>query len=319
VEALRARLEAENAPDDLLGDLWLGELARLVPELRERYPDLPTPADDPTLGRGRLFEAVARLGQALAGRKPLVLCLDDVQWTDVATRDLVRYTVRRWAESGTPVLVILTARVENLRTEWELARWFGGLERDTPTLRLELNALERRDVVQLVRLLAGYPLGVDPVDGPEGHPEGTRTDKVVEFGEWLGDRTAGHPFHLVQALHLLLEEEVLRVRPVGESGWAIDIPDVREAEHDQRLDTLLLSGLQTLTADRPDHLIERKGDVSAAAAILRGRFTAQRLSQVASGDEDAALCALDLLVQERVLLPDLPKPASRWAYASCSQ
>jgi len=27
VEALRARLEEENAPDDLLGDLWLGEVA----------------------------------------------------------------------------------------------------------------------------------------------------------------------------------------------------------------------------------------------------------------------------------------------------
>src|SRR5713101_169668 len=43
VEALRERLEAENAPEDLLEDLWLAELARLLPELRVRYPDLPTP------------------------------------------------------------------------------------------------------------------------------------------------------------------------------------------------------------------------------------------------------------------------------------
>jgi len=43
VEAVRERLEKENAPEDLLDDVWLAELARLLPELRVRYPDLPAP------------------------------------------------------------------------------------------------------------------------------------------------------------------------------------------------------------------------------------------------------------------------------------
>ena len=38
VEALRTRLEAENAPEDLLEDLWLAELSRLLPELRAALP-----------------------------------------------------------------------------------------------------------------------------------------------------------------------------------------------------------------------------------------------------------------------------------------
>jgi hypothetical protein len=50
VGALRSRLERENAPDDLLSDLWLAELARLLLELRERYPDLPLATDDETVG-----------------------------------------------------------------------------------------------------------------------------------------------------------------------------------------------------------------------------------------------------------------------------
>src|SRR5947209_19644891 len=71
IEALRPRIERENAPDDLLTDVWLAELSRLLPELRDRYPDLPTPLGDRFLARSRLFEALARLGQALAARPPL--------------------------------------------------------------------------------------------------------------------------------------------------------------------------------------------------------------------------------------------------------
>ena len=66
VEALRHRIEAENAPEDLLADVWLAELSQLLPELRDRYPDLPTPlSGNIDLTRSRIFEAVARLCEAL--------------------------------------------------------------------------------------------------------------------------------------------------------------------------------------------------------------------------------------------------------------
>ena len=83
VEVLRDRLERENAPEDLLSDVWLAELSRLLPELRERYPDLPEATFDETTARSRLFEAISRLGQALAEPVPLVLFVDDVQWAEL--------------------------------------------------------------------------------------------------------------------------------------------------------------------------------------------------------------------------------------------
>ena len=44
--------------------------------------------------KGRLFEAVARLLDALAQHTPLVLLLDDLQWVDEASLDLLRYLSR---------------------------------------------------------------------------------------------------------------------------------------------------------------------------------------------------------------------------------
>ena len=62
VMALRARLKRENAPEDLLADVWLAELSRLLPELLERYPDLSealvSVGNDQPLAAARLFEAV---------------------------------------------------------------------------------------------------------------------------------------------------------------------------------------------------------------------------------------------------------------------
>jgi predicted ATPase len=97
VEAVRARMERERAPDDLLEDAWLAELSRLLPELKERYPDLPPPTSgEGEPAKGALFEAVARTGMALAFRAPLVLFLDDLQWTDAATLEVLDYAGRRW-------------------------------------------------------------------------------------------------------------------------------------------------------------------------------------------------------------------------------
>jgi DNA-binding SARP family transcriptional activator len=91
VEALRPRIERERAPDDLLEDTWLTELSRLLPELKERYPDLPPPtsSEGGETAKGALFEAIARLVEALASGAPVVLFLDDLHWSDTATLEVL--------------------------------------------------------------------------------------------------------------------------------------------------------------------------------------------------------------------------------------
>lgn len=134
ITGLRRRLEAENAPDDLLDDQWLAELARLLPELLDRYPDLVVQPADP-LTRGKIFEAVSRLGIALGRRQPLAIVLDDAQWADPDTRDLVHYAVRRWTETAMPVLLVLAAEMP---LTGDLEAWITALEGETRITRLRL-------------------------------------------------------------------------------------------------------------------------------------------------------------------------------------
>ena len=63
-DALRTRLSAVPDPRSVIADVWLAELARLLPELVERCPGLPRPVDNAG-ARLRLFEAAFRLVPAL--------------------------------------------------------------------------------------------------------------------------------------------------------------------------------------------------------------------------------------------------------------
>jgi DNA-binding SARP family transcriptional activator len=222
IGALRTRLERENAPEDLLADVWLRELSRVLPELRERYPDLTEAGGDPALQPALLFEAVVRLGQALARRRPLVLWLDDVQWADAGTRDLVRYAVRRWSETRTSVVLLLSARSEGPDADVELQRWLASMERDVRPCWLEIDALRRDDLVRLAAILTGD--GVPPEPGPS----------AVAFGEWLEAHTGGLPQSVSAVLDRMLADGHLRFRSTDGAGWALDVRPLLRARRGRK-------------------------------------------------------------------------------------
>ena len=71
-----------------------GDLARLVPALRDRVPDLPSPREsDPETERYLLYAAVAGLLEGAGEQEPLLLILDDLHWADAPTLSLLRHVV----------------------------------------------------------------------------------------------------------------------------------------------------------------------------------------------------------------------------------
>jgi predicted ATPase len=288
IEALRSRIERENAPDDLLSDTWLVELSHLLPEICDRYPDLPTSVGNKSAARNRLFEAVARLGLALAARTPLVLFIDDVQWADVASLDLLHYLARRFAESQTSAFLLLTLRMEERNMPPGLAEWRTDMERAVPLTRLLLGPLVLPDIVHLLQILGGGT-GRD----------GRRAADLERFGQWLFAETEGQPFYLRETLKVLLERDVLAFHPNEDGGWTIDFTSAMENETVVR--GFFPPSVREVICAQLDRLTPKAFALLVAGTILGQGITFERLCQVADLEEREGLPTLDEVLHSGLL------------------
>src|SRR5205807_4840629 len=103
--------------------------------------------------QGRLFEAVARLCDALSRRAPLVLLLEDLHWVDGASLDLLRYLGHSWKEHGNRVLLLGTVRSEGLELNPQLAAQLADLQRDLPVDQVSLQTLSQQETLQLLEAI----------------------------------------------------------------------------------------------------------------------------------------------------------------------
>src|SRR6266849_827897 len=278
VHALSRHLEAEPAPEALLGVTWLSELSRILPELRERYPHLPGATGDETTARIRLFEAVTHLLQALGERSPVVLFLDDVQWADGASLDVLHYAGQRWSESGTPLLLLLSMRAEALATTTPVSRWLASLHHNLPVTDLTLGPLTQDETLHLLAALASV------------HPRPSEhLDRFTDLGQWLFRVTQGHPFYLVETLRVLLERQILTLHrsSEGEEG-ELDLTSLQAAQQQG----VLAPNVRRLILAQLEQLTTTGRALVRASTILGQRASFDLLCRLAALEEGAALAAL---------------------------
>jgi predicted ATPase/DNA-binding SARP family transcriptional activator len=304
VEALRTRLEAENAPEDLLEDLWLAELSRLLPELRLRYPDLPAPTQDELLGKLRLFEAVARLLSALAGRAPVVLLLEDLHWLDGVSLDLLRYLGHAWKGQGCRVLVLLTVRSEWVELNPELAAQLLDLGRDLPLTQLSLQPLGQAETIELLEVLAGENHH-DPAR-PSTSEQGATPElqmALVVLGNFLFAQTGGQPLYLLETLKLLRERQWLlpRLTAEGVFGLAPTEELMAALARPESRRELVPPSVRALIQTRLARLSAPARELVMAGAVLGSPASAKRLWQMAGLRAPEGVEALEEAVKRGML------------------
>ncbi len=231
IQALRLGFKL-RPPELLSHSRWLVEAARLMPELRDVYPTLPDPAPLQSAEvRARLFESLRELVLSLAsGRRPLLLCLDDLQWADSVTLEWLAYLGR--ALRSTPVLILGTCRSGDGETIAELR---AALRRCDVLSELPLAGLEAPAIWQLLHQPACAHLEPGQADMLAGR---------------LHRATGGNPFFILETLRGWIEsgcaDERLADLSAAERDWPL--PDsVRDAVN-SRLARLSSQARQVLEA-----------------------------------------------------------------------
>jgi tetratricopeptide (TPR) repeat protein/transcriptional regulator with XRE-family HTH domain len=279
VHVLGRCLEEEPAPEALLSATWLSELSRMLPELRDRYPSLPLVAGDETTARIRLFEAVTRLLQALSERSPVILFLDDVQWVDAASLDMLFYAGQRWSERGAALLLLLSLRSEALVTTTPLSQWRARLRTALPVADLRLGPLTQDATHHLLAALeTGHARTVE------------QRDRLTDLGKWLFRETHGQPFYLVETLRVLLERQILTLHRSEEGEEReLELASLSAA----REQSVLAPNVRRLILSQLEQLTPMGRALVRSSAILGHGTSFEVLCRVADLPEEESLAALD--------------------------
>jgi DNA-binding SARP family transcriptional activator/predicted ATPase len=154
-----------------LDEVWMNEVARLLPDLAQERRGLPRPAPlTENWQRQRLFEALAQA--FLHAPQPLLLELDDLQWCDPDTLGWLHYVLRTYPDAR--LLVVGTLRTEEASESPGLSELVSNLRRLDRLLEIDLGALDEAETAALAACAAERPLDPDSVNQlfrrTEGHP-----------------------------------------------------------------------------------------------------------------------------------------------------
>ncbi len=164
------------------------ELARLLPELRSQYPDLPDPDRiSESWKRGRLFEASTYSLLGLDNK--LVVLLDDLQWCDRETLDWLRYMLAY--ETDKKFMIIAGVRTEELLADSSLIPFFGEVGSKGKITEVLLDRLDLEQTHRLASDMWGEDLeeraALRLFQETEGNPlfiaEMVRAGYLKDFGD----------------------------------------------------------------------------------------------------------------------------------------
>jgi DNA-binding SARP family transcriptional activator len=262
VQSLRALVE-ETESELLKRQLGARgrELGQLLPELRERFPDLPLPSElESESARFLLFEAVSAFLDASARETPLVIVLDDLHAADEPSLLMLQFIARELGESR--ALVLGAYRDVDPTPTDPLTVAVTELLRESVTRSLALAGLAREDVATFVELISGE----------------VPSDELVMA---IHEETEGNPLFVGEIARLLATE----------GGLA-------ETEAPR---LVIPQGVRDVISRRLRHLSEECNHVLVLASVLGREFSLEALAHLADMSEDELLETLDEAMIARVV------------------
>ena len=266
---------------ETLGDA-ASEVARLVPDLRRLFADIPPPLElPPDQQRHYLFKNFSEFLERVSGAATLVVLLDDLQWADDATLALLQHLAPQLAQR--PVLMVGTYRDVELDVQRPFATTLETLNRKRLSHRLTLRRLPEAGVASMLTALGG----------PE--PPSSLIARIFQ-------ETEGNAFFVEEVFQHLQEEGTL----FGEDGrWRSDL-DLEELE--------VPEGVRLVIGRRLERVSPDAQQVLTFGAVVGRSFSLKLLEAIGDVTGDALLTALEEAERDYLIVPTAGRQA-RWEFS----
>ena len=266
-----------------LGDAASG-VAKLMPELRTMFPDIPEPPPLPADQQRRfLFNAYLSFVRRSCSGGPIAVVLEDLHWADEPTLMLMQHLVA--ATGSMPLFTIGTYRDVELGVTRPFARTLEALLRERRIARLTLRRLPVDAVESMLASLGGHP-------------------PPPSLARVIFDDTEGNPFFVEEVFQHLAEEGKL----FDEGGrWRKDLK-VRSLE--------VPEGVRLVIGRRLQRLSDAARAVLTSGAIVGRVFSLRVLEAVErSGDADVVLEAIEEAGRAHLLVAEPSGRETRYRFA----
>jgi PAS domain S-box-containing protein len=246
----QALLEALGPNGQLMVDL--------IPEVEFIIGKQPPVAElPPQEARNRLQLVFRRfLGVFARQEHPLALFLDDLQWLDTATLELLESLITH--PDVRHVLVIGAYRDNEVGPSHPLMRTLAAI----------------REAGAAVRDIRLTPLGSDDLAHLVSDALHCEPQRSASLAQLIHAKTAGNPFFAIQFIHALVEEGLIAFEP-ADARWRWDLDAIRVKGHTDNVVDLMVAKLSRLPVTSQNALqrfacLGNSADVAALSVVLEG-------------------------------------------------
>jgi predicted ATPase/DNA-binding SARP family transcriptional activator len=253
-----------------LSPVWLGEVARLLPELLEAHPDLPQPEPvRESWQQQRFFRALA--AALRTDERPLLLLFDDLHWCDQQTLQWLHYLLL--SEHQARLLVIGTVRIEEVEADHPLSALLHDLQRHDQLTQIPLAPLNAEEAAALAAHVSQRAL-------------------TPEQARQLYQETEGNPLFVVETMRAGFNSGA--DQSDGRSGSPV--PALESAT------STLAPKITSVIRARLAQLSPPARELASLAATIGRPFTFEVVHLASQHDEDTLVRQLDVLGRRRILL-----------------
>ena len=275
--------------DNLVNQLSAEEQANLPPELTRLLPSIKDivgeSSSQATEAQMRLFAVCWQLLSRAAQEEPRLLIIEDMQWADPATLEMLDYITQRLPQA--PLLLILTYRTEEVQTTPQLKAILDDLNRLEHSHMLEVPLLTREQVASFLQIALGQSHLPDPL-----------IDNLYQA-------TGGNPLYIEETIKVLTAE--------GNIDKWIEQPSTQHqtsVSFRNQLGSILQLPQRVLAiAERRLQLLpSEERSVLATAAVLGPEFSFELLHSILDMDEMQLVEHIDNLLAAH-FIEELPLQA----------